>query len=454
MKFKSLFRIFLLTLLACWGIFLKIYLINYTQTKINLNLSEFSDTIYQEAHYEKKTQTEKPKELSQLINKPIKSHLTNRKTLKLRSPLNHPTEYKKRKDKITIECLANPEFHKCYKTDIINNETMLNSLSTKEKIKQLLAPEYSYKVMNSTTPNTGYGAYVLMQTRAYKSSKQISNDIEQKLLTSDSIETEKIPPFIGVDAEGGIIQRFSWHNLNHLSDLKGFSQTEMNKALYTDMRTIKNSGFNWSLAPVVDLPYERNDWIHNRTISTDKTKIVSTSSKYITYMHNNKILTTLKHYPGHGDSQIDSHFNTPVINHNKTEWNKNEGWVFEQLIQSKEYSTVMTGHIKYPQIDNEITSVSEKWQSEILRNAMGFKGLIITDDISMLSTATDEACYNLSLEALKSGANIVIFVEGPKCNSEEMVKFLSKKYEGSEANKKILDQRVGEVLRFKQGWFR
>ncbi len=453
MKIKILIRTaFLLTLIG-WGVFLKITLVNKDSTENFLTtLNTYRKPQFTNTDSTTKFKIKIEAELDQKSSEQLE-RLISTKHQKPKIPLDSETEYEKRVNQITEKCRKFPNFHKCYKIGIIKTENMLNSLNNKEKIKQLLAPAYSYDLMKSSTPEEGYGAYVLIKTRAYKNSEQISKDIEKKLLVNDGIETEKIPPFIGVDAEGGIIQRFSWYNLNHLSKLKNKSKTEMNKTLYSDMQTIKNSGFNWSLAPVVDLPYGKNDWIYNRTISTKKEEITKTSSNYIQYMHDNGILTTLKHYPGHGDSQTDSHYNTPIINHSKSVWNKNEGEIYKNIISKNSNLTVMTGHVKYPKIDEDITSISEKWQTEILRDDLEFKGLVITDDITMLSTATDRSCYELTWEAIKSGADIVIFVESSKCKGDTMVEILMDKYESSDANKQILNDRVGRILDFKGSWF-
>jgi beta-N-acetylhexosaminidase len=346
------------------------------------------------------------------------------------------------------KCSTNPDFS-CYQNELTSKEQFLNSLSVEEKIKQLIGPLYTPHVLKDKSINKDeYGFYALIKTTSYSSAVQIQNDITENIDTN-----QEIPPFIGLDAEGGVVNRLSWHKITHLSELTQTAETELCKEIESDINALKKSGFNWSLAPVVDKPYSSKDWIYPRAVSLNQTEIINTAEKYIDCMNEEMILTTLKHFPGHGDSRVDSHKSIPVIDHKKDHWDHNEGEVFRELIEKGKAETVLIGHLRYPLISQEISSISNRWQQDILKDELGFDGLIISDDFFMLDDSVKQPCEKLSWEAVEAGTHVILFVENSKCSGDEIVKYFTEQYEKSDTNKQIIDDRVGDVLEFKKEWF-
>jgi beta-N-acetylhexosaminidase len=311
-----------------------------------------------------------------------------------------------------------------YCQNFIDTQQLIDKLSSEEKVKQLLAPIYTGSSIESETFTKNIGFYALIKVYSYKSSQEI-NTVMSKI----NIDS-KIPAFIGLDAEGSPINRLSWHKFTHISQFNCDTATD-------DINALKQSGFNWSLGPVVDLPNSENDWIYNRTISMDKSTVIKTAQEYINCMRDKKILTSAKHFPGHGATITDSHTDIPQINYSKEEWLNTSGEIYDQL----DMDSIMTGHLVYPKISSEISSSSPFW-SKIIRDELNFKGLIITDDINMLSPKTTDECYGLITDALNNSADVVIFGDSSICNTNKIItKLQENNFTKDDSVKKILETK-------------
>lgn len=158
-----------------------------------------------------------------------------------------------------------------------------------------------------------------------------------------------------------------------------------------------------------------------------------------------QILTTLKHYPGHGRTHIDSHQVIPVINISRSEWEKTDYLPFKAGIDAGT-DFVMMGHLVYPQIDTEPASLSLT-HNKILREK-GFEGLIITDDLRMLVDAglnPEEVIKN----AFIAGNDILLCIDYP-IDLENILNILEKTIHNGFVTENEVNERVGRILRKKR----
>jgi beta-N-acetylhexosaminidase len=225
---------------------------------------------------------------------------------------------------------------------------------------------------------------LILFTRNIRSLKQIKNLIKTiRTLTKD----KKFP--IMIDEEGSSVSRLS-----------------------------KKIGININTVPVLDvLRKNTNKIIGNRSFSSDP-KVVKLLGKICVQQYKlNKIATVIKHIPGHGCSVLDSHLKTPEVNLKYKNLNNLDFLPFK----SNTSIFAMTAHIVYSKIDkNNVATFSKKIISQIIRKKIGFKGILISDDISMKALK-----YDLITNAKKSllaGCNIVLYCGGNYKDSYKLIK--------------------------------
>jgi len=258
---------------------------------------------------------------------------------------------------------------------------------------------------------------VILFTRNIKTIKQTS-----KLTTSiKKIFNDKKYPIL-IDQEGGRVNRLKNIALfqNLTSDFFGkkyvrnFKEFLILYKLFIDKTSylLNLIGVNINTLPVLDLRVKgSSNIIGDRSFSKDP-KIVSKIGDYcIQFFHQNSIGSVIKHIPGHGLAKVDSHFYTPVVNKKLSYLLKNDFFPFK----NKKAFFAMTGHIIFNKIDSQNTVTHSKKMIKLIRNKIGFKNLIISDDLSMKSLKG--SISENTIKTFNSGCNIVLHCNG---NLKEM----------------------------------
>tara|TARA_B100001996_G_scaffold359371_1_gene324566 strand:+ start:89 stop:1039 length:951 start_codon:yes stop_codon:yes gene_type:complete len=227
-----------------------------------------------------------------------------------------------------------------------------------------------------------------------------------------------------IDEEGGRISRLrkfldsSIFTAKYFGDL--FSKDRKKFDTYFDVYIKQISyllrllGININTVPVLDL--RRNNGhniIGDRSYSTKINVISKISDICINKFHNNRIGTVIKHIPGHGLSKVDSHINLPIINKNLSYLLKNDF----KLFKKKSSLFAMTGHLLYSNVDNENTTTHSIKIINIIRKNIGFKNIIITDDLSM--KALKYSIEENTKKSFKAGCDLALHCNG---NLKEMIK--------------------------------
>ena len=253
---------------------------------------------------------------------------------------------------------------------------------------------------------------VILFTRNIKTIKQTS-----KLTTSiKKIFNDKKYPIL-IDQEGGRVNRLKNIALfqNLTSDFFGkkyvhnFKEFLILYKLFIDKTSylLNLIGVNINTVPVLDLRIKgSSNIIGDRSFSKDP-KIVSKIGDYcIQFFHQNSIGSVIKHIPGHGLAKVDSHFYTPVVNKKLSYLLKNDFFPFK----NKKAFFAMTGHIIFNKIDSQNTVTHSKKMIKLIRNKIGFKNLIISDDLSMKSLKG--SISENTIKTFNSGCNIVLHCNG------------------------------------------
>ncbi len=219
--------------------------------------------------------------------------------------------------------------------------------------------------------------------------------------------------FVSLDQEGGrvralrseeILQLPSAHNLGRHRD------PELVEALaYANSRELRRLGFNMNLAPVLDLyPLADRSIIGDRSFGPEPDLVASLGEAYLRGSRRGEVIAVPKHFPGHGVTIVDSHGRLPVSALSWEQLAESHALPFRRAVSSGA-EAVMTAHILFPEIDPEFpVTLSERFLRGILREELGFDGVIITDAIEMGAIARNYRTKEMLLRAFSGGIDIVL----------------------------------------------
>lgn len=222
----------------------------------------------------------------------------------------------------------------------------------------------------------------------------------------DEIKTVRPNIKIAVDEEGGLVSRFTHLIANYSQPYIATLPIQQVRDYYrTRSLFLKSLGVDINFAPVADISLSENSFLFKRSYGSDPDKIITLSIICIEEQKKAGLLSCIKHFPGHGRAIDDSHEKLPVVNISQEEWDNLELKVFKSIIESGvEY--VMVGHLLFPHINNQISSVSSYWVTNVLKQQLNFKGKAVSDDICMkglsesIDTSTIKCFDNVGLDEL------------------------------------------------------
>ncbi len=230
------------------------------------------------------------------------------------------------------------------------------------------------------------------------------------------------PLLLCADIEEGLGQRFaggSWFappmaisNIYSKDSTKAIQLAEnYGHSIGTQAR---RCGLNWVLAPVCDVNTNPDNPVINvRAWGSECEVVADLTSAFIKGLASQRVLSCAKHYPGHGDTEIDSHLDLPFLNHNIQRLRELELIPFQAAI-THGVNSVMTGHLLLNQIDaGNIATFSDYLISEILRKQMGFQGLIVTDALVMKAITDRYGPGEAAVKAFSAGVDLILMPESP-----------------------------------------
>ena len=335
---------------------------------------------------------------------------------------------------------------------------------SKEDLKK--ADQWVNKTYNSLSQDQKLGQLFIVALYTNKGEDHISNVrriVEQEqigglILMQDDAAREitlvnefqsksKVPLMIGMDAEWGLFQRiaaahkFPWAmTLGAIQDKNLI--TKMAAKIAEDS---KRMGINWDFAPVVDVNTNPdNPIIGNRSFGSEVQNVVNSALAYSNGLQDNRILAAIKHFPGHGDTSTDSHFDLPVVAHNLDRLNAVELAPFKALMD-KGIGGVMVAHLYVPALEKENgipASISKNIITGLLKEKFGYKGLIITDALNMGAVAKRYKPGELDALAFKAGNDIMLFSEGVK----EGKRLIQQAIDNREISQNRVEESVKKIL--------
>jgi beta-glucosidase-like glycosyl hydrolase/CubicO group peptidase (beta-lactamase class C family) len=289
-------------------------------------------------------------------------------------------------------------------------DSTYTALSLKEKIGQL----YIIQVFSNQDQATKKSILNQIKTN-YIGGVIYSNGgpIRQAQLNNELQAASKIPLLVGMDAEWGLSMRldstyaFPWNmTLGAVKDMSLIRQTGIQIGEHC-----KRIGVHFNFAPVVDINTNPNNpIIGNRSFGEDKNEVSKRALAFMEGMQSAGVLANAKHFPGHGDTSSDSHKTLPTINFSAKRIDSVELYPYKKLI-SKNLSSVMVAHLNVPNLDsrsNYPSSLSYPIVTDLLKQKLGFKGLIFTDALSMKGASKFSSPGEIDLQAFLAGNDVML----------------------------------------------
>lgn len=268
---------------------------------------------------------------------------------------------------------------------------------------------------------------VILFTRNFENIEQVKELIKSIRLTNQNL-------LIAVDHEGGRVQRFKkgFTHLPAMAKLGEIYDQNPDKALkqayacgYVLAAELLAIGIDFSFAPVLDLDYGNSSVIGDRAFHSNADTVVKLAGALIEGLHEAGMKCVGKHFPGHGFVTADSHLELPIDNRPMAEINRDMS-IFKDL--STQLDAIMPAHVVYSEVDKKPAGFSSKWIKEILREQLGFSGVVFSDDLSMQGAHFIKNIVKRVEVSLENGCDMVLI-----CNHPELLeKVIDKAWTGSE----------------------
>ena len=210
----------------------------------------------------------------------------------------------------------------------------------------------------------------------------------------------------------------------------------------------KKMGIYWNFAPVVDVNTNpKNPIIGNRSFGSDVQNVIAKSLAYAQGLQDNGVLAAIKHFPGHGDTDVDSHLDLPVVKHSLERLNKIELAPFKALMDKK-IGGAMIAYLYIPQLEkgkNIPASISYDIITNLLKNKFQYEGLVITNALNMNAVAKKYPAGELDLRAFKAGNDVLLFSQDVPTGK----KLIKEAIQKGEISEKRLEESVKKILKTK-----
>lgn len=324
-------------------------------------------------------------------------------------------------------------------------DSVFNTLSTKEKIGQLFL----------VRAHTNLGQKYIDSVKQIIQQEQLGGlvvfqggPVRHATMFNQYQQVSKVPLLITSDGEWGLGMRMPDSTISYPYQMT-LGAIQNDNLLYDMGRYVakdfKRLGMHFNFAPVVDINNNpKNPVINFRSFGDNKIKVTNKAKAYMNGMVDGGILASLKHFPGHGDTDVDSHYDLPQLKFDKKRLDSLEIFPFAELIKAGTPS-VMVAHMNIPSLDstpNIPSSISKKVVTDILRNELGFKGLTVTDAMDMNGVKKNFPNGEADVMAIEAGHDLLEISE----NSARAINLVEQAIKSGRISGADVDSRVKKVL--------
>jgi beta-N-acetylhexosaminidase len=331
----------------------------------------------------------------------------------------------------------------------------VKSMTMDEKIGQMVISgvdayvndEHSRELINKYHA----GGFILLGQNV-KDTNQVLN-LLNSLKETNKKARNKIPLFLGVDQEGGRIDRMppgfqkfpSYKAVGQINSSK--LSNSIGKALAKEVKAL---GYNVDFAPVLDINSNPNNpVIGDRSFGSNSQIVTKLGIETMKGIRSENVIPAVKHFPGHGDTSVDSHTGLPVVNSDLTRLKSFELVPFAEAIKNN-VDMIMVAHILFPKIDSQYpASMSKNIITNILRNDMKYNGIVITDDMTMGAILNKYDIGEAAVRSVNAGSDIILVCHD--YNKEiRVITSLKAAVENGTIPQDTVDRSVYNILKLKQ----
>ncbi|MEA3497206.1 MAG: glycoside hydrolase family 3 N-terminal domain-containing protein [Bacteroidota bacterium] len=326
----------------------------------------------------------------------------------------------------------------------IKTDSIVANLSLDEKIGQL------FMIATYSDKSISHEQYILKTIKKYHIGGLIffkGHPYKQAKLTNEYQSISKIPLFIAMDAEWGVSMRLD--SIISFPKQMTLGAIQNNDLIYQMGREVANQckrlGVHINFAPVIDINTNpSNPVIHLRSFGEKREMVANKGIAYMKGMQDNGIIAVAKHFPGHGDADVDSHLDLPVIRHDKKRLNEIELFPFKKLIFN-DCKGIMIAHLYIPEYEQETntpSTLSKNIVTGLLIDKMKYNGLIFTDALNMQGVTKFYNPGEIEVKALLAGNDILLF---PK-NIAISVKKIKEAIADGTLSENEIDKKVKKII--------
>ena len=326
-------------------------------------------------------------------------------------------------------------------------DSVYNALTFDERIGQLfMVSAYSnkdsvhVKAIDKLIQENKVGGLIFFQ----------GGPVRQAKLTNRFQSKAKVPLLIGIDAEWGLSMRLdSTYRYPFNMTLGAIQNKKLIETIGVQMgEENKRIGVHFNFAPVLDINTNpKNPIIGFRSFGENKENVAESALALMKGYQSLGLLATGKHFPGHGDTEIDSHHALPTITFSKARLDSIEMYPYKKLF-AEGLASVMVAHLNVPSLEpreNIPSSVSHNIITDVLKNQLGFKGLIFTDALNMKAAKNFREPGDIDLEAFQAGNDILLCAENVPVAAEK----ICLAYQDSLITEERLAYSVKKILKYK-----
>jgi len=323
-------------------------------------------------------------------------------------------------------------------------DSVFNKLNRREKIAQMFFVRAHTNLGQKYTDSVGMvikkeqlGGVIFFQ----------GGPVRQARATNAYQKVSRIPLIVANDGEWGLGMRLdSTISFPYQMTLGAIQNKDLIYRMGQEVaKDFKRMGMQLNLAPDADVNNNaKNPVINYRSFGENKYNVANKAGAYMKGMQDGGLLTSLKHFPGHGDTDVDSHYDLPQLNFSPTRLDTLEMYPFKELVKQGA-SGIMVAHMNIPQLDNTPnlpSTLSKPIITGILKQKIGFKGLIITDAMDMKGVVKYFKDGNADLMAIMAGNDILELSE----NSDRAIKLVRKAIRQDKIDMKVIDESVKKIL--------
>ncbi len=274
--------------------------------------------------------------------------------------------------------------------------------------------------------------------------------VRQAVVTNALQKASAVPLFIAIDAEWGLGMRLdSTMSFPKQMTLGAIRNNQYIYEMGTEVaRQLKRMGIHINFAPVADINNNPNNPVINaRSFGEDRMRVSEKAYFYMKGMQDSGVIAVGKHFPGHGDTDTDSHFSLPLIDKSRHQIDSVELYPFKYLID-RGIKGIMVSHLRVPGLDTaqkSIATLSQPILTDLLKNQMGFKGMIITDGMDMRGLVDFSDVGRVEADALLAGNDILLL----PVDAENAVTNIRRAINEGYLTQELIDERCLRTLNWK-----